>query len=176
MRRLTGIAGIALALAACGAPLNEAYPLRSEPGAGATLPAKVGEPRSTVVIWLLPRTGDRIELVDAEAVGSLDGASTEVLVSRPVLHADGTSVLGEAFEPLAGTIVESTTATPDPVDTVGIAVRLTASRPGRYEVTSIRLEYRLNGGPVRVAEGIDAVITVCADDPAPATCEPEPTP
>ena len=59
---------------------------------------------------------------------------------------------------------------PGPENTVGIVAELTADRPGSYTLTSIRLRYRLNGGPEQVREGIDVVWTVCADEPAPASC------
>ena len=52
---------------------------------------------------------------------------------------------------------------------------LVADRPGRYELTNVRLRYRVNGGPERVGDGIDVVWTVCADDPKPAVddCQEE---
>jgi hypothetical protein len=45
--------------------------------------------------------------------------------------------------------------------------RVTASKPGRYVLTGMRLRYRLNGGREETKEGIDVVFTVCADDPKP---------
>ena len=62
------------------------------------------------------------------------------------------------------------TASPGSDNTVGIAAELTPHRPGRFELTNVRLRYRLNGGGEQVGEGIDVVSGVCADDPRPADC------
>ncbi len=169
---------LALLLAACTGdayPLPsdppDAYPLPSDPPNAAQLnPAAVGETTNAVLIYLEVRPGDRIELVDAEAVGSLDGATVRFLLSRPVIEPGGVSVIGKEFEDLDGAVVTAATASPGPDNTVGIAAELTPGRPGRFEITSVRLRYRLNGGNERVGEGIDVVWTVCADDPRPADC------
>jgi hypothetical protein len=127
-----------------------------------------------VLIYMNVRPGDRIDLIGADAVGTLDGATVRFLLSRPVIEANGDHVIGKDFEGLAGATVTAVTASPGPDNTVGIAAEFTAQQPGRFEVTNVRLRFRLNGGPEQVGEGIDAVWTVCADDPAPADCPEQP--
>jgi hypothetical protein len=162
---------LAVALAACG---GESYPLPSGPP-GATLrsPAAVGRPTRAVLIYLEVRPGDEVELIGAEALGSIEGASVRFLVSYPVIDPDGDYVIGDEFEPLEGAIAAATSPMRDPRNTVGIAAELTAAQPGRFEIDNVRLRYRLNGRPERVGEGIDVVWTVCVDDPAPADCPEE---
>lgn len=53
---------------------------------------------------------------------------------------------------------------------------MTADKPGRYTLTSLRLHYRLNGGGEEVREGINVVLTVCAAEPAPVDCPAEDLP
>jgi hypothetical protein len=163
---------VAVLLTACSAAAHDPYPLPSgPPHAGQTSPALLGRPTRAVLIYLHVRPGDRIELLGAEAIGSLDGASIRFLLSRPVIEADGTRLIGANFEGLAGAVVTAVSESPGPDDTVGLAAELTATQPGRYEVTGVRLRYRLNGGDERTGEGIDVVWTVCADDPVPVRCE-----
>ena len=176
MRRGLVAIAVALLLAACARdadplPSGDAYPLPSgPPNAGQLNPAAVGQPTHAVLIYLSVRPGDRIELVGADAVGTLDGATVKFLLSRPVIEANGDSVIGKDFEDLNGAVVTAATASPEADNTVGIAAELTAQRAGRFEITNVRLRYRLNGGGEQVGEGIDVVWTVCADDPAPADC------
>lgn len=159
---------VMLLLAACA---GEAYPLPSgPPHAGQRNPAAVGQPTRAVLIFLSLRPGDRIELVGADAVGTLDGATVKFLLSRPVNEANGGRVIGQDFEDLNGAVVIAASASPGPDNTVGIAAALTAQEPGRFEIENVRLRYRLNGGREQVGYGIDVVWTVCADDPAPADC------
>jgi hypothetical protein len=174
MRTWAALFVVAMVLGGCSPA--DTYPMPTEPGGGALLPAGVGQARNTVVLWIPAREGVRLELVTAEALGELEGAVVELFASRPVAHDDGTFVIGEALEPLEGVIVEARPgASSDPgYDTVGIVAELTANAPGTYVVRAIRLSYRLNGGAVRVREGSNLVMTVCVDDPAPRTC-PEPT-
>lgn len=172
MRRGLVAVAMALAVMACS---GESYPLPSGPPRGGLFsPAAVGTPRHAVLIYLNVRPGDRIELVGADAVGTLDGATVQFLLSRPVIDAEGNRVIGEDFEDLGGAEINAVTASPGPDNTVGIAAELTAQRPGRFEITNVRLRYRLNGGAERVGEGIDVVWTVCADDPAPTDCPEQP--
>jgi hypothetical protein len=168
VRRTLAAMTLALLLAACA---RDAYPLPSDPPTAALLrPAAVGETTSAVLIYLEVRPGDRIELIGAEPVGSLDGATVRFLLSRPVIEPGGVRVIGKELEDLAGAVVTAASASPGPDNTVGIAAELTAGRPGRFEITNVRLRYRLNEGSERVGEGIDVVWTVCADDPRPADC------
>jgi len=163
---------VALTVMACSA---DPYPLPSgPPHAGQRNPASVGQKIHAVLIYLNVRPGDRIELVSADAVGTLDGTTVQFLLSRPVIEANGDHVIGKDFEDLPGAMITAVTASPGPDNTVGIAAALTAQRPGRFEITNVRLRYRLNGGSERVGEGIDVVWTVCADDPAPTDCPEQP--
>jgi hypothetical protein len=171
MRRAVIAMAVALVVASCA---GDAYPLPSGPGSSLAHPATVGQASRAVLIFLEVRPGDRIELIEANAVGTLDGATVAFLLSRPVLEANGDRVIGREFEALEGAVVTAATASPDPGNTVGIAAQLTAQQPGRFEITNVRLRYRLNGGLERVKEGTDVVWTVCADDPAPANCPERP--
>ena len=162
---------VALVVVAC---VGDPYPLPSGSPSFLWSPAAVDQPTHAVLIYMNVRPGDRIELVGADAVGTLDGATVRFLLSLPVIEANGDRVIGKDFEDLEGAVVTAATASPGPDNTVGIAAELTAQRPGRFEVTNVRLRYRLNGGPERVGEGIDVAWTVCADDPAPADCPDQP--
>ena len=179
MRRALVLLGVAAMLGACSTVTptpSPADPYPMPPGPPhyfVTSPAAVGQPVNTVVIVLQARPGDRIELLGAEAIGSLDGASVRFLLSPSVIDANGDHVMGTQFEPFEGAVVSAPTGSPSPDDGVGIAAEMTASRPGRYKVTDVLLRYRLNGGSEQTGQGIDAVWTVCADDPAPATCPAE---
>jgi hypothetical protein len=169
MRR--GLVSFAVALTVLGCAADP-YPLPSDPpNAGQLNPAAVGETTRAVLIYVTVRPGDRLELVGADAIGTLDGAEVQFLLSRPTIDANGVSVTGENFEDLAGTVVTGATGSDT---TVGIAAALTPQRPGRYEVTNVRLRYRLNGGREQAGDGIDIVWTVCADNPAPSDCPEEP--
>lgn len=174
MRRglATVMVAVALVVMAC---TGDPYPLPSgAPHAAQRNQAAVGRPIRAVLIYLNVRPGDRIELVGADAVGVLDGATVGFLLSRPVISANGDHVIGSDFEALPGAVVTAATASPGPDNAVGIAADLTARQPGRFEITNVRLRYRLNGGAERVGEGIDVVWTVCADDPAPSDCPEQP--
>jgi hypothetical protein len=163
---------VAVVVIACAA---DPYPLPSGlPHAGQRSPATVGQPSQAVLLYLNVRPGDRIELVGAEAEGTLAGAIVQFQLSRPVLEANGDHVIGKDFEALPGAQVTAVTASPGPDNTVGIAAELTAQQPGRFAITNVRLRYRLNGGGEQVGEGIDVVWTVCADDPAPTDCPEQP--
>lgn len=171
MRRALLVLAMAVLVAACS---TDPYPLPSgPPHAGQLNPAAVGSPVQAVLVYLQVRPGDHIELLGADAIGSLDGASVTFLLSRPVIEANGDHVIGKDFEDLGGAVVTAVSESPGPDNTVGIAAGLTASRPGRFEITNVRLRYRINGGGEQAGEGIDVVWTVCADDPAPAECPEE---
>lgn len=169
--------GVALLLgvvvAAC---VGDPYPMPSSaPNAGSLHPAAVGSPVRSVVLFLTPRPGDTIELLGAEPVGLGDGAVARFYLSRPVLRANGDRDIGTVTETLEGAEVAVPASAPaGPDNSVGIVAEVTASRPGRYELSSVRLRYSLNDGFERVGTGIDVVMTVCADEPAPRDCPEEP--
>lgn len=171
MRLVVGLILVAAAASCSGAP-SDPYPLPSgTPSFWENNPAEVGTGIQSVVLYLTPRPGDRIELLGAEPVGETNGAEVRFFVSRPVLKPDGTSLIGEQLEPLAGAVVSNESTTAGPENTVGIVAEIDAGEPGRYQLTSVRLRYRLNGGAEQVGEGIDVIFTVCAAIPAPAKCE-----
>jgi hypothetical protein len=155
-------------LAGCS---SDPYPLPPDPPhAGQLNPALVGKPVTAIVIYLEIRPGDRIELLGAEPARPIDGAKVRFLLDRPIVNADGVLFTGEALEALDGAVITPVSASPGPANQVGIVAELTAQRPGRFEMTSVRLRYRLNGAAERTGEGITVVWTVCADTPAPSDC------
>jgi hypothetical protein len=151
MRRALWAIAMVVLLSGCS---TDPYPIPpSPPPVKVHNPVLVGTPVTTVLIFLAARPGDRIELLGAEAIGSFDGATVRILASRAVAEATGEMLIGEALEPLEGVVVTTPSASPAYdryMDTVGIVGELTAQRPGRFEVTSVRLHYRLNGGDERV--------------------------
>ena len=161
MRGVLAILPVALfAIAACS---NETYPLPSgPPHAGQRNPAVVGKPITAVLIYLEVRPGDRIELLGAEAIEQIDGARVRFLLSRPVVEADGTHLIGSQLEDLVGAVLAPVSASRGPDNTVGIVAELVPDRPGRFELTNVRLRYEINGGGERVGQGIDVLWTVCA--------------
>jgi len=176
MRRWMTVLVVATTLLGCSA---DPYSLTSDPHSAQWNPALVGEPIQAVVAYVRMQPGDEIEFLGAEPIGVAQGASVRFLLSRPVIHDTGESVIGEDVEPLEHATATAAVASDSPDNTIGIVGELVADRPGRYEVTNVRLRYRLNGGPERVTEGIDTVWTVCAaDDPEPAIddCDGEEAP
>ena len=148
---------------------------RSIPDAGRTWgrgerTVEVGGDTSAVVLFLTPRPGHRIELLGAEAVGVEDGAEVRFFFSPPVVKPNGDRVIGDRLERLEGATFANPDTTTGPERTIGVVAEMTATEPGRYELTAVRLRYRINGGAEQTAEGISVVLTVCADDPAPADC------
>jgi hypothetical protein len=69
-------------------------------------PAGIGETVSTVVLFIPARPGMRLELLNAEAIGDLDGAAVSLFASSPIKEPDGTTVVGESRQPVAGTVLE----------------------------------------------------------------------
>ena len=161
-------------LAACAA---DTYPMHGGgPGASMYAPTALGDPVDGVVLFLQVRPGDRIELLSAEPAGLTDGATVEFFFSPPVISSDGTHTVGEQLEPLVGAIATAPEATDGPGNTVGVVARITATKPGRYELTAVRIRYRLNGAPAQFEQGIDQTLTVCAGDPKPVDCNELETP
>ena len=156
--------------------VRDPYPLPGGAGSSQTGPATLGVPTRTVVVFMEPHPGDRIELLGAEAIGLPPDVRPTFYLSRPVIEPDGSLLIGEALEPLAGAVIEVPSgASPGPDNAVGIVAEITSTKAGTYQLTAIRLRFRTNGGVEQVREGTSVVWTVCADDPAPASCElPEP--
>ncbi|HYI67888.1 MAG TPA: hypothetical protein VEW95_13285 [Candidatus Limnocylindrales bacterium] len=160
------------AVTGCSMLTSDPYPLPSgPPNAGMTAPAAVGSGVPGVVLFLTPRPGDRIELLSAEPIGVAAGADVRFFFSPPVLHPNGDKVIGEDLQELSGATFSNETGIEGPDSMVGIVAEITAREPGRYQLTAVRLHYRVNGGDEQVREGIDTTLTVCADDPKPASCE-----
>jgi hypothetical protein len=168
---VAGIAAAAVITLALSLTSSDPYPMPADQGSSRSDPATIGAPTQAVVLFLEPRPGDRFELLGAEAVG-LVGARTALYLSRPVINAVGDRVIGEVLEPIAGAVIEAPAgASPGPEHAVGIVAELTPDQAGIFELTAIRLRYRINGGAEQAREGISVLWTVCADDPAPTTCE-----
>jgi hypothetical protein len=152
---------------------RDPYPL--PPGGGSSVlgPSTLGTPIQTVVVFFEPRPGDRIELLGAEPIGLPPDVRPTLYLSRAVPQADGTWLTGEALEPLAGAVIEVPAgASPGPEHGVGIVAEMTPQKAGVYTLTGVRLRFSLNGGGAQVREGTSVIWTICADDPAPATCVP----
>jgi hypothetical protein len=168
---LAAIAAFAVAVAVALTYTPDPYPLQAA-GASQWNPVTLGKPTQAVVLYLEVHPGDRIELLGAEAIGLPPAVRPTLYLSRPVLHASGDRVIGEALEPLAGAVIEAPAdASPGPENTVGIVGEMTPTSAGTYELTSVRLRFRVNGGGEQVREGISVHWTVCADDPV-ASCDP----
>jgi hypothetical protein len=161
----------AIALGSCAA---DPYPLPvGPPHAGQASPAAVGEGIPAVVLFIRPRPGDSVEFLGAEPIGVSTGAAVEFFFSPPIILPDGSTSVGDRLLPLAGAIAAAPNmpaASAEAGQTIGIVARMTASRPGRYLLSNVRLRYRLNGGPEQTREGIDVLFTICADDPRPTDC------
>jgi hypothetical protein len=174
------VAAIAVALAAVIVVValtqaRDPYPLPEGPGASQSNPTTVGQTTWAVVVFMEPRPGDKIELLGAEPIGLPPDTNPTLYLSRAVPHIDGTWVTGEEREPLAGAVIETPAgASVFPRYGVGILAEMTPTKAGVYEMTGVRLRFRVNGGGERVREGISVNWMICADDPAPTNCEPPP--
>ena len=165
---------VALAASLAGCSFNPFGNLSGTPGSFATVPARVGQPVAMVVRFLDVPPGDRIEFLAAEPLDVADGAVVRLLLSRPVVRAGGDRIVGEVTETLEGAVVTGVSSSIGADNAVGIVAELTAQRPGRYELASIRLRYQSVQDGKRTREGVDVVMTVCADDPRPASCPRSP--
>ena len=166
---------VAVVLAGCG--LQDPYPLPAEPPGDVTFhPVAVGESVSEAVLFIEARSGSRVEIVSAEAVGTLEGATVAFSASTLTEDGAGDVVIGDEHADVAGLRVDELAdprAEP-PANTVAIVAEITPMEPGRYVLSTVKLTYRINGAPERHGEGMDVVVTVCADDPAPSTCDDQP--
>jgi hypothetical protein len=175
MRRPASALMAAVVLAGCG--LQDPYPLPAEPPGDASFQAvAIGETVTEAVLFIEARTGTRVEILSAEAIGPLDGATVELSASTMSEDEQGDIIVGDEHVELAGLKVNDFVdprADP-PANTVAIVAEVTANEPGRYVLSSLQLTYSINGAPERHGEGMDVVVTVCADDPAPADCDDQP--
>jgi hypothetical protein len=175
MRRALLVIGALAILVGCG--VQDPYPLPAGPPGAATFhPVAVGETVTEAVLFIEARQGTSVEIVSAEAVGSLEGADVAFFASTLSEDDEGEVVIGDEREELAGTRVEDHVdpAAEPPADTVAVVAEITPSDPGRYVLSGVRLTYRINGAPERDGEGIDVVVTVCADETAPTECDDDP--
>jgi len=139
---------------------------------GTSAPVRVGEESGGGVLGVRPYPGDRIEFLGAEAIDLAPGAGVTFQWLPSVRDANGRWGPGKV-EPLAGATVTYDPA--QPADRPGVIVAsLTPHGTGRWTLTSMRLHFRVNGGPEQVREGVDVTVTVCAGEEPPLVCEPEP--
>jgi hypothetical protein len=166
---------VAAVLVGCG--IQDPYPMPAEPPGAATFhPVAVGETVTEAVLFIEARTGSNVDIVSAEAIGTLEGSTVVLTASTISEDEQGDVVIGDERVELAGLrIGDLVDARADPpANTVAIVAEITPSEPGRYVLSEIRLNYSINGAPERDGEGIDVVVTVCADDPAPSACDDNP--
>ena len=175
MRRARVALVVTAVLAGCG--IQDSYPLPAEPPGAATFyPVAVGEAVTEAVLFIEARPRTNVDIVSAEAIGTLDGATVVLSASTISENEEGDVIIGDERVELAGLrIGDLVDARADPpANTVAIVAEVTPSEPGRYVLSEIRLNYSINGAPERDGEGIDVVVTVCADDPAPSECDDQP--
>ena len=67
-------------------------------------------------------------------------------------------------------------ASPTYLNTVGVWAEVTPRVAGVFTLLSVRLHFRVNGGPEQTSAGINDILTVCAADPAPSPGDCAPTP
>jgi len=169
MRRMAFVAILALNLAACAS--SDPYPLLTPAGAADYTSAAIGEVRRGLVLFLELRPGDRIELVSATAPGFASGADLTFYFSLPVFSGGGGTSLGDQLGPLPGaTFAVPAGASMGPGNDVAVVAEITPRQAGTYDIENVRVTFRLNGGERQTKEGISQTFTVCAADPAPASC------
>lgn len=175
---VVGAIAVAMAAVIVVVALTQArdpYPLTGAGGSSVTSPALIGQPTRTVVVFMQPHAGDRIELLGAEQIGFPPDTKPTLYLSRAIPQADGSWLTGEALEPLAGAVIETPAgASPLPEYGVGIVAEMTPTTAGIYELTGVRLRFRINGGGEQVREGTSVIWKVCAGDPAPLSCDTPP--
>jgi hypothetical protein len=165
MKRLL-VLGLLLVLAGCASD-----PALLLSGGTGTARATIGSPSRTVVSFVQLRPGDRLELLSADGVGSLDGTDVQFFFSPPVVSSNGDRTIGELLEPFPGaSFAADPGASPGPDNTVGIVAQMTPRTAGVFQLTSVRVHLRLNGGAPEVRE-VALSWTVCAADPAPVMCD-----
>jgi hypothetical protein len=176
-RRLAVIAVTAITvLTACGID-QDPYPLPAPPPGNAVFHAVgLDETVTEPVVFIEARAAQRVEIVAAEPIGQFTGATVELFASPLVAGPDGAAVVSDERIELEGMFIGDVVdpGADPPANELAIVAEVTPSEPGRYVLSGVRLSYRINGAPERDGEGIDVVMTVCADDPAPSVCDDEP--
>jgi hypothetical protein len=167
------LAALMVGLVGCGSGTYPIEPQGAEQGA----PAGLGTPAQAVVLFLQPRPGDRIELLDAQAVGLPASVEATFFFDPPIPNAQGGKTIGDVLEPLAGATfgapVNASVGSPD--YTVGVTARLVARAPGTFVLRAVRLRFRVNNGPEFEKVGITVAFTICAADPRPTACDLAPS-
>lgn len=167
------IAALLFGLTGCA---SSTYPIEPQ-GAEQGAPAAIGAPSQAVVLFLEPHPGDKIELLDAQAVGLPPTVEATFFFDPPIPNARGGKTIGDVLEPLPGATFSA------PVDasagssdyTVGVTVRLVARAAGTFALRAVRLRFRVNNGPEFEKVGITTAFTICAADPPPTECGPTPS-
>ena len=97
----------------------------------------------------------------------------------PVVIRGSDQVIGLKKETLVGATfgTDRSVASPTYLNTVGVWAEVTPRVAGVFTLLSVRLHFRVNGGPEQTTDGINDILTVCAADPAPSPgdCEPAPS-
>jgi hypothetical protein len=173
MKRTAAIAIVAMTvLTACG--IQDSYPLPDEPpGASTFHPVGLGEPVTEAVLFIEARPRTFVEIVSGEPIGQFEGATVTLHAATMTEDAAGDVVVSDERHELNGLRIEDMVdaSANSPENMVAIVAEVTADEPGHYIVTGVLLNFRINGAPERGGEGIDVVMNVCADDPAPTECE-----
>ncbi len=176
MRRYAAIAVTAIVMVSgCGID-QDPYPLPEPPPGNSVFRAvSIDETVIEPVVFIEARRELRAEILSAEPIGQFEGATVE-LYAAPLVEDRGEIVIGDERIELAGMRVNDVVdpSAEPPANELAIVAEVTATDPGRYVLAGIRLTYRINGAPEREGEGIDTVLTVCADDPAPSVCDDNP--
>ena len=168
MRRSLGLLAALLVVIGCAA---DDYPLKG--GISFAGPTTIGQPVSGVVVYLEPRPGDNFVLLGAEPIGVAPGADVAFYLSPTVIEPDGTRMVGEKLEPLAGaSFAVDPHASPGPDNDLGIVATITPRVAGTFTLTGVRLRFQLNGGGEQTKEATMS-FTACAADPAPASSDCE---
>lgn len=166
----TIVLGVVLALlVACTttsvSPSPDNYPLPNDPPTlHVFLPAALGSAVRVVVSVIRIRAGDRIEILSGQPIGKITGADVELFISRQ--RSPGQTLPAEpALNSFEGAVM---TNSADGGETqVAVVAQITPQSEGRFELTDLRVTYRINDGIAEQGTGIVATVTVCGGA---ATC------
>ena len=151
-----------------GCAMDAGYPVVS--GTNESHPVTVGTDVPAVAVYLQPRPNDRIEILSADGVGSLQGADVAFFFSPPVAEPGGLRTIGVRLEPIAGAIVPTEPAASEGPDrAVGIVAVITPKTHGTFSLTEVRIRLRVNGRDI--VRAASTTVVVCAALPAPSHCD-----